>query len=218
MSLSVIGSGFGRTGTKSLKEALEQLGFGPCHHMHENVEHPELVPHWQAVAAGKPVDWNAVFAGYKSQVDWPGAHVWRELSAAFPDSKVVHTVRPADAWWNSFSKTIGKLGQTYTQIPLPPHIKDMLDAGFEMIQTQTFGGKMADRDNAIAAFNLRQRSPRRHSGEPTSGVRRVRRLGTAVQVPQCSGTGGSIPAPQSQGGFLGRARRRARLRKRRPAA
>lgn len=69
-----------------------------------------------------------VFAGYRSQVDWPGGHVWRELSVAFPLAKVVHTVRPGDVWWNSFSRTIGKLGANYKQMPLPPHIRDMLDA------------------------------------------------------------------------------------------
>lgn len=160
MTLSVIGSGFGRTGTKSLKEALEHIGFGPCHHMHEVVDYPEQVPHWQAVAAGKPVDWSAVFAGYKSQVDWPGAHVWRELSAAFPHAKVVHTLRPEEVWWSSISKTIGKLFATHKQIPLPPHIRDILDASFEMIGKQTFGGGMADRETALAAYRLRTRQVR----------------------------------------------------------
>src|SRR5271168_3137782 len=74
MSLAVIGPGFGRTGTMSLKHAFEQLGFGPCHHMEEVFAHPEQVPHWQAVAAGRPVAWDDVFAGYRSRVDWPGAH------------------------------------------------------------------------------------------------------------------------------------------------
>lgn len=82
MSLQVIGSGFGRTGTASLKRALEMLGFGPCHHMEEVLANPAQVPHWQAVAAGEAVDWELVFAGYRSQIDWPGAHVWRELAAA----------------------------------------------------------------------------------------------------------------------------------------
>ena len=82
MALSVIGSGFGRTGTTSLKEALEQPGFAPCHHMHEIVTHPEQVAHWQEIAAGQPVD-------------WPSAHVWRELSAAFPEAELIHTLRPA---------------------------------------------------------------------------------------------------------------------------
>lgn len=159
-SLLVIGSGFGRTGTKSLKEALEQLGFGPCHHMHENIERPELVSHWQNVAAGKPVDWKEVFAGYRSQVDWPGAHVWRELSVAFPAAKVIHSVRPEEVWWNSFSKTIGKLGSSYQQMQLPPHIRNMTEAAFEMIGRQTFDGKMADRDGALAVYNLRTQQVR----------------------------------------------------------
>jgi hypothetical protein len=155
MTLSVIGSGFGRTGTKSLKEALETLGFGPCHHMHEILEHPEQVVYWQAVAAGRPVDWNEVFAGYGSQIDWPGAHVWRELAAAFPEAKVVHSHRPEDVWWRSFSRTIGKLMQTYRQMPLPPHIVDMMDAWGALAGKETFGGVFDDRETAIAAYRLR---------------------------------------------------------------
>jgi hypothetical protein len=97
MALKIIGSGFGRTGTASLKRALEALDFGPCHHMEEVFANPAQVPHWQAVAAGKPVNWDEVFAGYRSQVDWPGAHVWRELAAAYPHAKVIHTERPRGA-------------------------------------------------------------------------------------------------------------------------
>lgn len=155
MALSVIGSGFGRTGTMSLKTALEQLGFGPCHHMEEVFEHPEQVPHWQAVAAGKAVDWNTVFDGYGSQVDWPGSHVWRELAAAFPQAKVVHSMRPEASWWNSFSRTIAKFFATYEEMPLPPHILAMSDAGMEMIGRQTFGGNFTDRETALAAYRRR---------------------------------------------------------------
>jgi hypothetical protein len=155
MTLQVIGSGFGRTGTKSLKEAIETLGFGPCHHMHEIVVHPEQVAHWQALAAGQAVDWNAVFAGYRSQVDWPGAHVWRELAASFPQAKVVHTVRPEDAWWSSFSKTIGKLMTAHGAMPMPPHIHDILNAWDTLAGQGTFGGKYADRDTALRAYRLR---------------------------------------------------------------
>jgi hypothetical protein len=101
------------------------------------------------------VSWNAVFAGYRSQVGWPGAHVWRELSEAFPQARVVHTVRPEDAWWNSFSRTIGKLLATYRQMPLPQHIRDILDATLKMVEDTTFGGGMADRGTAIAAYRRR---------------------------------------------------------------
>lgn len=155
MALQVIGSGFGRTGTKSLKEALEQLGFGPCHHMHEVVVHPEQVAHWQALAAGRPVDWAVVFDGYASQVDWPGAHVWRELAEAFPDAKVIHTVRPEERWWASFDKTIGKLIATYQDMPLPPHIADMMTAWSDLAGKQTFGGVLNDPEVGIGAFRQR---------------------------------------------------------------
>ncbi len=155
MALEVIGSGFGRSGTKSLKAALEQLGFGPCHHMHEVFENPPQVAHWQAVARGDAVDWDEVFAGYRSQVDWPGAAVWSALAEAYPDAKVVHTVRPDDLWWSSFSKTIGKLMARYRDLPLPPHGRDMLDAWAVFAGEPTFARRYDDRDAAIAAHRRR---------------------------------------------------------------
>ena len=155
MMLEVIGPGFGRTGTLSLKDALDYLGLGPCHHMEEIFQHPEQVPHWQAIAARKPVDWSAVFAGYRSQVDWPGAHVWRELAAAYPTAKAVLTVRPEAVWWDSFSKTIGKFATTYQEMALPPHIRAMIDAWMAFAGQGTFGGVFDDRDTALAAYRRR---------------------------------------------------------------
>ena len=155
MSLEIIGSGFGRTGTSSLRTALNQLGFGPCHHMDEVFPHPAQVGHWQAVAAGKPVDWDAVFAGYRSQVDWPGAHVWRQLAAAYPKAKVIHTVRAEEGWWNSFSQTILKLLTGDRDRPMPPHIRDMLEAATEMVANQTFDGTPGDKTVALAKYRLR---------------------------------------------------------------
>jgi Sulfotransferase domain len=155
MSLAVIGPGFGRTGTMSLKHALEQLGFGPCHHMEEVFAHPEQIPHWQAVAAGRPVAWDDVFAGYRSQVDWPGAHPWRELAATYPQSKVILSVRPEAAWWTSFSATIGALFDAPDQVPLPPHLRTMRDVAIELIQVQTFGCPSTDRQGVLAAYRRR---------------------------------------------------------------
>jgi len=91
MALQVIGSGFGRTGTKSLKAALERLGFGPCHHMHEIIADPGQVAHWQTVAAGGTVDWSVVFAGYRAQVDWPGACLARYRAGLSPCARRPHT-------------------------------------------------------------------------------------------------------------------------------
>ncbi|NOT43352.1 MAG: hypothetical protein HOP14_01970 [Acidobacteria bacterium] len=155
MSLQVIGPGFGRTGTMSLKMALQELGFGPCHHMEEVFMHPEQVPQWQALAEGRPVDWHAVFAGYRSQVDWPGAHAWRELVQAYPEARVVLTVRPEDAWWNSFSKTIGRFCNEARTMPLPPHVQDMVAAFITLVGEGTFAGQWNDRDVALAAYRRR---------------------------------------------------------------
>ncbi len=151
MALKVIGSGFGRTGTMSTKTALEQLGFGPCHHMLEVMNNPAQPAQWQAVAAGEQVDWNEVFFGYGSQVDWPGAHVWDKTAKAFPDARVLHTERPEEEWWNSFSVTIGKFFTIYHSLPLPPHIRAISDLMSGWIAKETFGDH-ADRSRALAAY------------------------------------------------------------------
>ncbi|HWU92000.1 MAG TPA: sulfotransferase [Sphingomicrobium sp.] len=106
MPLSVIGAGFGRTGTMSLKLALEQLGIGPCYHMSEVFKNPAAPGYWEAAADGKPVDWEQVFAGYRSTVDWPSATFYKELADAYPDAKVILTVRDPEAWFTSTQATI----------------------------------------------------------------------------------------------------------------
>jgi len=105
MALKVVGSGLGRTGTKSLQSALNMLGFGPCHHMVEVFAHPESVPLWIEAGAGRP-NWDAIFDGYQAMVDYPGAHYWRELSAYYPNAKVLHSVRDSDQWFDSTQATI----------------------------------------------------------------------------------------------------------------
>jgi hypothetical protein len=106
MSLKVIGAGLGRTGTYSLKLALEALGLGPCFHM-ESVMHdqPKQVPLWNAAYAGRP-NWPAIFQGFSSAVDWPTATYFRELHAAYPDAKFVLTHRSVEGWVESYSQTI----------------------------------------------------------------------------------------------------------------
>jgi hypothetical protein len=156
MALDVIGPGFGRTGTASLKLALQMLGFGPCHHMEELFSHPEQLPYWQAIAAGRPVVWDEVFAGYRAQVDWPGAHPWRELAAAYPDAKVVLSVRPEESWWKSFSSTIGTLMMAdRATTPIPPPVRPILDMTDEIITRQTFGCLPDDKQGALAAYRKR---------------------------------------------------------------
>jgi hypothetical protein len=106
--MEIIGAGFGRTGTTSLKAALERLGFGPCEHMFDVTRNPDRVRLWQAIADGEPADWPQVFCGYRATVDWPGAAYWRELVDAFPLAKVILTVRDPYRWFDSAVQTIFK--------------------------------------------------------------------------------------------------------------
>jgi hypothetical protein len=105
MALEIIGTGLGRTGTKSMQSALNRLGFGPCHHMVEVLTHPETMPLWIAASKGER-NWDRLFAGYRAMVDWPGVQYWRELIAYYPDAKVLHTTRDADAWFESTQQSI----------------------------------------------------------------------------------------------------------------
>ena len=98
MALQVVGAGFGRTGTLSLKSALETLGFGPCYHMVEVGANDGHVGLWSRVADGGFEDWEGLFGDYHSVVDWPACRYWRELAAAFPDSKVVLSLRNPTSW------------------------------------------------------------------------------------------------------------------------
>lgn len=150
MGLKIIGSGFGRTGTMSTKMALEQLGFGPCHHMVEVMENPAQPAHWAALKAGEDVDWAQVFDGYASQVDFPGASVWHELSLAFPDARVIHTERPEEDWWASYSSTIGKFFAHRRDLPLPPPVAAIFDTMETVVLERVFGG--LDRESSLAAY------------------------------------------------------------------
>jgi hypothetical protein len=106
MTLKLIGAGLGRTGTHALKTALNQIGFGPCHHMEEVVNDMDRqVPLWQAAVDGRP-DWPEIYKGYVSAVDWPTATYFRELHQAYPNAKFILTVRSTQSWAESFSETI----------------------------------------------------------------------------------------------------------------
>ena len=101
MPLQVLGAGLPRTGTSSLQIALDQLGFGPCHHMFELLEHSSQWPLWFRVFDGEKVAWEEVYKGYNSAVDAPTSFLWRELCAAYPNAKVILTTRAPDAWRQS---------------------------------------------------------------------------------------------------------------------
>lgn len=121
MALEVIGAGLGRTGTLSLKFALEHLGFGPCCHMTEVfADGRRLIPLWLDAARGAP-DWPAVFAGFRSTCDYPSASYWRELAAFYPRAKLVLTVVDPDRWFDSVSQTIFSTWMQQAHAGTPEH-------------------------------------------------------------------------------------------------
>ncbi len=160
MSLDVIGAGFGRTGTTSLKLALEQLGFAPCYHMVEVFEHPEHAPVWHDAAEGKPTDLHSLLGPYRAAVDWPACHFWRELAQAFPDAKVLLTERDAESWYKSMSQTIFefmRLAADGAELPPPGSQPDMARY---IVGEKTFGGR-SDHDHAIAVYKAHNEAVKR---------------------------------------------------------
>ena len=145
LSLKVIGTGFGRTGTDSMRVALNKLGFGPTHHMFELNDNPTQDRLWKNLVLGTPPNWDALFEGYSSCVDWPSAFYWRELIEANPDAQVLLTWRTAESWWASFEKTILKFIQT----------SDGSDDFFskQLVAEKVFGGMPVDRNHAISVYN-----------------------------------------------------------------
>ena len=144
MSLRVIGTGFGRTGTDSMRNALNILGVGPTHHMFELDEGSPLRQGWLDLAKGAAPDWNALFAGYNSCVDWPSAYYWRSLIDEFPKARVLLTMRSAESWWTSFEATTLKYIQSGDDPNGLAHL---------LVAEQVFGGRPDDREHAIAIYN-----------------------------------------------------------------
>jgi len=152
MALKVIGAGLGRTGTFTLKTALEMLGLGPCHHMVEVFGNAaRQVPLWNRAADGEPVDWDEVFAGYNAAVDWPGCHFYAELAAHYPDAKVILSKRDPERWYESMSETILKSMRQMGLMDGPAPKDHPMYFGGVIIPEKTFGFDYG-KANVIAAF------------------------------------------------------------------
>ena len=152
VTVKAISAGFGRTGTMSLKLALEQLGFGPCHHMMEVVEKGETqVPLWNAAVAGK-ADFDAIYAGYRAAVDWPTAAFWKELAAHYPDAKMILSSRSAESWYNSISETI--LATVWAPDTWPPQAVEWFRMVAKVLDRSL--GEARDKAALIARFNAHE--------------------------------------------------------------
>lgn len=163
-----------------MREALTLLGFGPCHHMYEVINNPVQKPLWRNMVAGGPRDWQSLFDGYTACMDWPSAAYWRELIQVYPAAKVILTWRSAESWWESFSQTILK---AIASNPDPDSVAKVLIAG------QIFGGRMAERDHAMALYRAHVEAV---LAEVPADRLLVHRLGDGWE-PLCAHLGVAVP-------------------------
>jgi hypothetical protein len=169
MALKVVGAGFGRTGTLSLKTALERLGFGPCYHMMEVFPRPEHIAMWHRLAFENQIDWDALFAGFSAAVDWPAARWWREIAAHYPEAKVLLSVRDPEAWYKSMTDTIYQPMKS----PAPDDAPELLRLQNEMVRKailgETFDNRFEDKAHALEVF-------KRHTQEVRDAIAPARLL------------------------------------------
>src|ERR687893_3079098 len=190
--MRVVGAGFGRTGTTSLKAALEQLGFGPSYSLSEVFRNPEHVRVWEA--AGRPArevpDWEGFLAGYGVAVDWPACSFYEELMEAFPGAPVILTVRDPAEWYESMRSTIYTLRRLTTG-PLPvraafalaelfvPGLTGAVRLADRLVWEDTFDGRFEDRAYAMEVFERHNEAVRRR-GPPGEVLVFVRRGGVGA--------------------------------------
>ncbi len=146
MTLQVVGAGAGRTGTHSLKVALEQLCGGTCHHMIECFGRPDQIAGFTAAADGEPVDWTALMADFTAMVDFPGSLFWREIAAANPDAPILLSTRDAEGWYTSASNTI-----FLSLDSAPPEMQPWMQAVKRMLHDR-FSDDFENKGAMIAAY------------------------------------------------------------------
>jgi len=155
MPLKVIGAGFGRTGTNSLKIALEKLESKPCHHMIEVFANEDQVNWFYDKSNGKTVNWDEVYENFGAAVDWPTSAYYKELADYYPDSKIVLSVRNADSWYESTRNTIFIISTAvpWWMLILSPKKRKVFQMINNTIWQGVFSGRFKDRQYAIDIFN-----------------------------------------------------------------
>jgi hypothetical protein len=152
--MQVFGAGFGRTGTMSLKIALEKLGMGPCYHMREVVSRPSHIKLWYDISRGEHPNWNRLFSGFNSAVDFPVSLFYKQLINQFPDAKFILTLREFDKWYISTVNTIYKvpniLPDWFKMVVYP--IRMFIAMQVNLIWVGLFKNKFSDRESAKLVY------------------------------------------------------------------
>lgn len=190
--LELFNAGLGRTGTTSLKAALDVLGLGPSFHMFDIVSDEQRLRQWESVVCdGERPDWNALFDGCRSAVDGPCAVYYEQLAEAFPDAKVILTVRDAESWWRSTYDTLYQFVLRSAEHPPAPgsHQARLLRVTSAMVWDGLFGGRFTDQEYAMEAY-------RRHNEDVVSALGADRVLVYDVREgwePLCAFLGTEVP-------------------------
>ena len=154
--MKVIGAGFGRTGTTSLKKALEDLGFGPCYHMQEVIKHPSHVNFWLEADTRSDEAWLHHFSAYQSGIDWPICDFHKRLAVIFPDARFILTVRDPERWYESTLATVYRVSYlipTWESKLLWP-ISRFYDMTKDLIWNKAFKGRFTDKDFALRVYQI----------------------------------------------------------------
>lgn len=157
--MKVIGAGFSRTGTYSLKQALELLGFAPCYHGETIFQRPDHVGTWADIAKNQP-DWQTFLGSYEAGVDSPICFYWKEVLAAFPNAKVILTTRDPNDWYESFAASLYQA--MIHPDRAPEEIRDALKMAKTVVIDQFFEGRFSDREHAISIYTEHITSVRQH--------------------------------------------------------
>lgn len=164
MSIKIIGAGLPRTGTNTLKESLEKLGYKKTYHMKELLVHPENLQYWQTLKETGTTNWDQLYNGYQATVDFPAYPWYKEHMKQYPDAKVILTVRPFDKWHSSVFSTIWQAGpqnlpeklKMIAKLIMNPRLRKVISCvklAKEMIFKVHFQGKFEDKIEAEKIFN-----------------------------------------------------------------
>ena len=166
--LQVIGVGMHRTGSMSVKAALERLGFGPCYHGMEALRRCRDGDHWLAAyEAGGEIDWSVIFEGYRATLDWPTVYFWEQLANAYPDAKILLTDRDPERWWDSHVQMYEHGGEFVRELT-DEERQWAEESGFARMQTAlgtiltaTFDGRTSDKEHCLEVFEQHYERVRR---------------------------------------------------------
>ena len=146
--MKLIGAGFGRSGTMSIKAALEQLGYGPCYHMKITLKRYHHMRFFMRAWKGKKVNWKRFFSRYNAAVDWPTCSFYKDLMIEYPDAKILLNVRDPEEWYRSMLETIYAIQPAFP-FWFPGIVRRMHD---EIIWGGNLQGKFEDREKAVAVY------------------------------------------------------------------